>query len=149
MLNETQIFKRSSSTLEIELEDSQFYMPGEVIRGSIKLNPDNPKDYYEVKLKLIQYEFWDYINTSLLELNKVNKTEVITKTIPYKLYGPALNHEISIPFVFEIYEDYKLLPTFQYQNDKYFMGIRHLLVAEYGAHECLNYKGLFIGKSPN
>lgn len=149
MLNESQVYKNSYSSLEIELEDSQFYIPGEVIRGSIKLNPDNPKDYYEIKLKLIQYEFWDYVNTSFLELNKVNTEEVITKTIPYKLYGPILNNEISIPFVFEINENNKLLPTFQYQNDKIFMGIRHLLVAEYGKHECLNHKGLFIGKIPN
>lgn len=152
MINESKVFKSENSYLNIEINDSQFYMPRDVISGTIKLNPAFPKDFYRIKLKLVQFEFWNYLGISSIDPNKVCINDLFIKNIEHKLYGPNSNNEISIPFTFEIYDIYgnkKLLPTFQFQNDKYYMGIRHLLVAEYGEHECLNYKGLFIGKCAN
>lgn len=149
MIRESKVFKCENCYLNIEINDSQFYMPGEKISGTIKLNPKFPKDFYEIQLKLVQFEFWNYLGISSIDSNKVKITDLFKKTIDYKLYGPNLNNEISIPFTFKIDDDYKLLPTFQFQNDKYYMGIRHLLVAEYREQEGLNYKGLFIGKNRN
>ena len=53
---------------------------------------------------------------------------------------------ISIPFNFKIKED-NILPTFQFQNKDYILGIRHLLLVECEELNSANYTGLFIGKN--
>ena len=162
------------SKINLEIEDSLFYMPGEKIKGKIKLNPGikinlkNNKLHFT--LKLIQYEFWDYLNTEIKELKNIYKTEVKTKPIEYTLKEEEKPNKkensnfltnsiiliekeeketiISIPFEFEIDDDnYKLLPTFQLETKKYFLGIRHLLVVEGKEYESKNFIGLFIGKN--
>jgi len=42
-----------------------------------------------------------------------------------------------------------LLPTFQYQTDKYILGIRHILTVVCEEYNSMNYIGLFIGKKSN
>ena len=54
--------------------------------------------------------------------------------------------EISIPFEVKINDDDKLLPTFQYEDKQYILGIRHLLSIECEEYNSKNYIGLFIGK---
>ena len=41
------------------------------------------------------------------------------------------------------------MPTFQYEKDKYILGIRHILTVECEEYNSVNYIGLFIGKQPN
>ena len=76
------------SKIKIEL-DTLFYMPGETINGTIKINPEFKLKLNEnkihLKLKLIQYEFWEYNNIQIDELNYIYKTEVEIKYIEYQL----------------------------------------------------------------
>ncbi len=162
------------SKINLEIEDSLFYMPGEKIKGQIKLNQGLKISVWGNKLhfniKLVQYEFWDYLNMDVKELKNIYKTEIKTKSIEYilkeeeksnkeenlKLFNEPIiliekkeeEKKICIPFEFEIDDDnYKLLPTFQYETDKYFLGIRHLLVVESKEYPLKNFIGLFIGKN--
>ena len=122
-------------------------MPGEKIKGKIKLNPgikiNLKNNKLHITLKLIQYEFWDYLNTEIKELKNIYKTEVKTKPIEYTLKEEEKPNKkensnfltnsiiliekeeketiISIPFEFEIDDDnYKLLPTFQLETKNIF-----------------------------
>ena len=119
----------------------------------------------------MQYEFWDYTNIQTDELKNIYKTEVSSSNIKYELKEeekPSFkeNEEfgnfslvliekedkdkfISIPFEFELDKNNdKLLPTFQYEKDKYILGIRHILTVECEEYNSVNYIGLFIGKQP-
>ena len=74
------------SKIKIEL-DTLFYMPGRIIKGNIKINPELKlkNNKINLKLKLIQYEFWEYNNIQIDELNYIYKTEVEIKYIEYQL----------------------------------------------------------------
>ena len=155
------------SKIEIKIEDTLFYMPGESIKGIIILNPK-----YQIKLndttlhltlKIMQYEFWDYSNKEINELKNIYITNIQTEEIIYELKQEEIsiqkNYEnfsiidkedknkiISIPFVLIINEE-KILPTFQFEDSIYFLGIRHLLLVECNEYNSSNYIGLFIGKN--
>lgn len=160
------------SKIKIEL-DTLFYMPGETINGTIKINPEFKLKLNEnkihLKLKLIQYEFWEYNNIQIDELKNIYKTEVEIKYIEYQLKNEektdfnenlkfgnfsiiAIEKEekdkfISIPFNFKLENNNKkLLPTFQFETENYILGIRHLLIVECEEYNSMNYIGLFIGK---
>ena len=155
------------SKIEIKIEDTLFYMPGESIKGLIILNPK-----YQIKLndttlhltlKIMQYEFWDYSNKEISELKNIYITNIQTEEIIYELKQEEIsiqkNYEnfsiidkedkdkiISIPFVLKINEE-KIMPTFQFEDSIYFLGIRHLLLVECNEYNSSNYIGLFIGKN--
>ena len=155
------------SKIEIKIEDTLFYMPGESIKGLIILNPK-----YQIKLndttlrltlKIMQYEFWDYSNKEINELKNIYITNIQTEEIIYELKQEEIsiqkNYEnfsiidkedknkiMSIPFVLKINEE-KILPTFQFDDSIYFLGIRHLLLVECNEYDSSNYIGLFIGKN--
>ena len=58
--------------------------------------------------------------------------------------------EIVIPFEFKINKnDKNLLPTFQFETEHYFLGIRHILTVECLEYNSINYTGIFIGKNKN
>ena len=163
------------SKIYLEIKDSLFFMPGEIIKGQINLNPEIKLNIKSNKLhfvlKLIQYEFWDYIDVNIKELKNIYKTEIQSKPIEYYLKKKEIsdkeekanfgnfsiiliekeeeNKMISIPFEFEIREDTNILPTFQFETNKYFLGIRHLLTVECKEYQSKNYIGLFIGKKKN
>ena len=88
-MNKSELNKEIIAKISLEIEDSLFYMPGEKIKGKIKVNPgikiDIKNNKLHFTLKLIQYEFWDYLNTNINELKNIYKTEVQTRTIEYKL----------------------------------------------------------------
>ena len=158
------------SKIEIQVEDTLFYLPGEVIKGKIQINPKYKiKDkLFHLTLKIIQYEFWEYNNIEIEELKNIYKTEIQEEKIEYKLNELELskkessdsfenfsiiekeneNKIILIPFNFKINDD-KILPTFQFQNKDYILGIRHLLIVECEEVNSSNYTGLFIGKNKN
>ena len=77
------------SKINLEIGDSLFYMPGEKIKGQIKLNQGLKISVLGNKLhfniKLVQYEFWDYLNMDVKELKNIYKTEIKTKSIEYIL----------------------------------------------------------------
>ena len=155
------------SKIEIKIEDTLFYMPGESIKGLIILNPK-----YQIKLndttlhltlKIMQYEFWDYSNKEINELKNIYITNIQTEEIIYELKQEEIsiqkNYEnfsiidkedknkiMSIPFILKINEE-KILPTFQFEDSIYFLGIRHLLLVECNEYNSSNYIGLFIGKN--
>ena len=155
------------SKIEIKIDDTLFYMPGESIKGTIILNPK-----YQIKLndttlhltlKIMQYEFWDYSNQEINELKNIYITNIQTKEITYKLKEEEItiqqnfenfsiiekednNKIISIPFQLKINEE-NILPTFQFEDSTYFLGIRHLLLVECKEYNSSNYIGLFIGKN--
>ena len=148
--------KEEIISIDIEI-NTLFYMPGEIIKGIINLNPGNyiteDKNTFELTLKLIQYEFWEYSNQTLEELKNIYKTEIQTKTI-YKYSIITENKEqpgiLSIPFELEIDKNNdKLLPTFQFEDKDYFLGIRHILTIECKKLNIKNHHGLFIGKNMN
>jgi len=162
------------SKIKIEL-DTLFYMPGEKIKGIIKIYPgiklEIKNNILNLKLKLLQYEFWDYTKIQTDELKNIHKTEVSSNNIKYELKEeekPNFKDEedfgnfsvvliekedkdkcISIPFEFDLDKNNdSLLPTFQYETDKYILGIRHILTVECEEYNSVNYIGLFIGKKP-
>ena len=119
----------------------------------------------------MQYEFWDYTNIQTDELKNIHKTEVSINNIKYELKEeekPSFKDNesfgnfsivliekedkdkfISIPFEFELDKNNdNLLPTFQYETNKYILGIRHILTVECEEYNSVNYIGLFIGKQP-
>jgi len=157
------------SKIEINLDNTIFYVPGEIIKGKININPKYQMKINDtnlhISLKIMQYEFWDYSNQKIKELKNVNITTIQTEDIIYKLKEGDLsenknfenfsiidledeNKKISIPFEFKITEE-KILPTFQFDDKTYFLGIRHLLLAECKEYKSSNYIGLFIGKNRN
>ena len=113
----------------------------------------------------MQYEFWEYKNIEIKELkniyktviqdekfeHEINKEEPTEKEKPEGLENFSIieiekeNKIISFPFEIKL-EDKKILPTFQYQNKDYILGIRHLLLVECKEYNSSNYTGLFVGK---
>ena len=164
------IYSELISKIEIKVENTLFYIPGEIIKGKIIINPKyKVKDkIFHLSLKIIQYEFWEYNNIEIEELKNIYKILIQEEIIEYKLNELELsgkksfdnfenfsiiekeaeNKIISIPFQFKINTS-KILPTFQFQNKDYILGIRHLLIVECKESESSNYTGLFIGKNKN
>ena len=171
-MNKSDIKEELISKMKIELKDTLFYMPGETIEGTIKLFPgyklkikDNK---LHLKLNFLQYEFWEYNNTKIDELKNIYKTDLDSSSFEYNLIEEEQEDfdenkkfgnfsvlliekedkkSIEIPFTFKIDEkNTKLLPTFQYETDKYILGIRHLLTVKCEEYNSTNYIGLFIGK---
>ena len=158
------------SKLEIQVEETQFYLPGETIKGKILLNPQYKikEETLHLTLKIMQYEFWDYVTKGIEELKNIYTTVIQEEKIEYKLENKELpkkenvegfencsiimkedeNKVISIPFEIKL-DDKKILPTFQFENKEYFLGIRHLILVECKEYNSSNYTGLFIGKNKN
>ena len=147
-MRKSEIYTEIISKIEIQINNTLFYMPGENINGIIKLYPEiklNIKNnLLHFNLKLLQYEFWEYSNIEIEELKNIYKTEITSETIEYKIE----EKEILIPFEFKINKnDKNLLPTFQYETEQYFLGIRHILTVECLEYNSINYTGIFIGKN--
>ena len=158
------------SKLEIKVEETQYYLPGETIKGKILLNPQYKikEETLHLTLKIMQYEFWDYVTKGIEELKNIYTTLIQEEKIEYKLENKELpkkeniegfencsiimkedeNKVISIPFEIKL-DDKKILPTFQFENKEYFLGIRHLILVECKEYNSSNYTGLFIGKNKN
>ena len=157
------------SKIELQLEETLFYLPGSIIKGKITIIPKYrmqiKNQILHLTLKLNQYEFWDYNQKDINELKNIYITKVQEKKIEYSLQKEELSqHEvfnnfsiiekeeenkiISLPFEFMI-ENKNILPTFQYEDENYFLGIRHLLIVECKEYNSSNYIGLFIGKIQN
>ena len=157
------------SKIELQLEETLFYLPGETIKGKIILNPKYKmkikNQILHLSLKLNQYEFWEYNKKEIKELKNIYITKVQENKIEYILEKEELtkseifnsfsvieeekeNKIISIPFEFKI-ENKNILPTFQFEDKNYILGIRHLLIVECKEYGSLNHIGLFIGKIKN
>ena len=158
------------SKIEIQIQETLFYLPGETIKGKIILHPQYQikEEILHLTLKIMQYEFWDYINQEIKELKNIYTTLIQEENIEYKFTNEELpkkeNFEgfenfsiimqedkdkiISIPFEIKL-DDKKILPTFQFQKEEYFLGIRHLILVECKEYNSSNYTGLFIGKNKN
>ena len=153
----------------MQLEETLFYLPGETIKGKIILNPKYKmkikNQILHLSLKLNQYEFWEYNQKEIKELKNIYITKVQENKIEYTLEKEELtkseifnsfsvieeekeNKIISIPFEFKI-ENKNILPTFQFEDKNYILGIRHLLIVECEEYDSLNHIGLFIGKIKN
>ena len=157
------------SKIEVQIDDTLFYMPGETVKGKILINPKYQmkiKDkMLHLNLKIMQYEFWEYSKVEVEELKNIYSTNIQEENIEYELNDElALSNSgsfehfsiiekeaedkiISIPFQRKISD--KILPTFQYEDNDYILGIRHLLIVEYKEYNSSNYIGLFIGKNKN
>jgi hypothetical protein len=157
------------SKIELQLEETLFYLPGETIKGKIILNPKYKmkikNQILHLSLKLNQYEFWEFNKKEIKELKNIYITKVQENKIEYTLEKEELtkseifnsfsvieeekeNKIISIPFEFKI-ENKNILPTFQFEDKNYILGIRHLLIVECKEYGSLNHIGLFIGKIKN
>ena len=171
-MNKNDIKDELISEMKIELKDTLFYMPGEIIEGTILLNPSYKlkiKDNkLHIKMNFLQYEFWEYNNKKIDELKNIHKTDLDSSSFEYNLieeenqdfeenknFGnfsiilieKEEEKSITIPFSFKINENNdKLLPTFQYETNNYILGIRHLLTIKCEEYNSTNYTGLFIGK---
>ena len=158
------------SKLEIKVEDTQFYIPGETIKGKVLLNPQYKikEETLHLTIKIMQYEFWDYVTKEIEELKNIYTSVIQEVEIEYDLEKEELpkkenvegfencsiimkedeNKVISLPFEIKL-DDKKILPTFQFENQEYFLGIRHLILVECKEYNSSNYTGLFIGKNKN
>ena len=65
------------SKLEIKVEETQFYLPGETIKGKILLNPQYKikEETLHLTLKIMQYEFWDYVRIISKDSIKTKENE--------------------------------------------------------------------------
>ena len=86
----SQIEKEYLSKLDIKLDaKTLFYMPGETVKGTIKLFPNikvkTSNNILNFNLKLLQYEFWEYSNKKIDELKNVYKTQIKEDFLEYKL----------------------------------------------------------------
>ena len=159
------------SKIEIQLEDTLFYMPGEIIKGTIVINPKYrtriQDKIFHLTLKIMQYEFFLYLNIEIEELKNLYSTKIQEEKIEYEfkheeeeikknenfmnfsvIEKENESKKILIPFQIKL-DDEKILPTFQYEDKNYILGIRHLLIAECQEYNSSNYIGLFIGKKQN
>jgi len=158
------------SKLEIKVDDTQFYLPGETIKGKVLLNPQYKikEETLHLTIKIMQYEFWDYVTKEIEELKNIYTSIIQEVIIEYDLEKEELpkkenvegfencsiimkedeNKVISLPFEIKL-DDKKILPTFQFENQEYFLGIRHLILVECKEYNSSNYTGLFIGKNKN
>ena len=95
------------SKIEIKVDDTLFYMPGEVIKGKIILNPQyKTKDtVFHLTLKVAQYEFWEYNNTQIDELKNIYKTDIQEENIEYKLNELELGKNQSS----DSYDDFSII----------------------------------------
>ena len=61
------------SKIEIQIQDTQFYLPGETIKGKILLNPQYQihDKILHLTIKIMQYEFWDYVTKGIEELKNI------------------------------------------------------------------------------
>ena len=68
------------SKIEIQVDDTLFYIPGETIKGTILL-----KTKYQMKIKgqtlnlsikIMQYEFWQYANKPIEEIKNIYMTKI-------------------------------------------------------------------------
>ena len=88
-MHKSEITKETLFKIKIDIDETLFYMPGETVKGAIKFSPEikfNAKDTnLHFKIKLIQYEFWDYSNVKVTELKNIYKTNIKEKLIDYKL----------------------------------------------------------------
>ena len=103
--------------------------------------------------------------TKIVELKNIYKTVLQEEKIDYQLNELELpkkessesfdnfsiiekeeDKTILIQFNFKIKED-NILPTFQFHNKDYILGIRHLLIAECEEFNSSNYTGLLKGKN--
>ena len=88
-MEKSEIKEEILSEITIDLDETLFYIPGETIKGTIKLYPgfklNIKNNLLNFKLKLLQYEFWDYANIKVSELKNVYKTEIQEKIIKYQL----------------------------------------------------------------
>ena len=166
------------SKIEIHVKDTLFYLPGEIIKGEIILHPQVQinEEILHLTLKIMQYEFWEYINKEIKEANELENiytTVIQEENLEFKINKEELpknenveepkneivegfencsiimkedvNKVISIPFEIKL-DETKILPTFQFQKEEYFLGIRHLILVECKEYNSSNYIGLFIGK---
>ena len=158
------------SKMELIIDNTLFYMPGETIKGKIIMNPQFKMKIEEktihLSLKIMQYEFWDYNKVNIKELKNIYTTTIQQEDIEYRLKEEETstsqsfmnfsviekeedkNKNITIPFQIKI-NNPKILPTFQFEDKKYILGIRHLLLVECHEYYSSNYMGLFIGKNKN
>ena len=87
-MKKSEIEEELISKIKIEL-DTLFYMPGEKIKGIIKIYPgikiEIKNNTLNLNLKLLQYEFWDYTNIQTDELKNIHKTQVLASNIKYEL----------------------------------------------------------------
>ena len=85
-MKKSEIKEELISKIKIELE-TLFYMPGEKVKWIIKIYPgikiEIKNNILNLKLKFLQYEFWDYTNIQTDELKNIHKTEVSTNNIEY------------------------------------------------------------------
>ena len=158
-----------TSNIEIQVQETLFYLPGEIIIGNIFINPKSQINHKEnllhLSLKIMQYQFWNYSNIDIKELKNIYSTKIQEEELVYELKEEEIikqkyfenlsmsenqeeNKMVSIPFKIKV-EENKILPTFQYEDNKYILGIRHLLIVECKEYNSYNCIGLFIGKDKN
>ncbi len=99
-MRKSEIYTEIISKIEIQINNTLFYMPGENINGIIKLYPEiklNIKNnLLHFNLKLLQYEFWEYSNIEIEELKNIYKTEITSETIEYKIEEKESNKEEKV-----------------------------------------------------
>ena len=77
------------SKMELIIDNTLFYMPGETIKGKIIMNPQFKMKIEEktihLSLKIMQYEFWDYNKVNIKELKNIYTTKIQQEDIEYRL----------------------------------------------------------------
>ena len=100
------------SKIEIKIDDTLFYIPGETIKGKININQK-----YQMKIngttlhltfKIMQYEFWDYSNQEINELKNINITTVQTGELIYELKKEDLSEHKNILKIFQLLKKKKI-----------------------------------------
>ena len=118
------------SKIEINLDNTIFYVPGEIIKGKININPKYQMKINDtnlhISLKIMQYEFWDYSNQKIKELKNVNITTIQTEDIIYKLKEGDLSENknfenFSIIDLEDENKKYQFLLNLKLQKKKFYV----------------------------
>ena len=82
-MRKSEIYTEIISKIEIQTNNTLFYMPGENINGIIKLSPEiklNIKNnQLHFNLKLLQYEFWEHSNIEIENSKLYIKQKLLQK----------------------------------------------------------------------
>ena len=118
------------SKIEINLDNTIFYVPGEIIKGKININPKYQMKINDtnlhINLKIMQYEFWDFSNQKIKELKNVNITTIQTEDIIYKLKEGDLSENknfenFSIIDLEDENKKYQFLLNLKLQKKKFYL----------------------------
>jgi len=114
--------------------DKQNYFPGEIIKGTVYLNPEKPVFIEDIQIAFNLFENWyvttenktEFNNQTIVAFNLGIKKMLGCKVNDKNIYLEKLNY--TFPFTYKLPE--YINPSFEYPTDKYRAFLRYNLAAK-------------------